>query len=309
MKKTLSLIIAVAVLVMFTGCTLASQETREELHSILSAMLDKFFGIESTPVFPSPSNPPETPVQTNPADTEYLWTCTIQEAKVLDIAGVTTNYAVNVSATHIGPSLDGEYAGSFDIEYDCNLGIMELILEQYIGSVTYDLDGFMKTNQLKFHVLSTDEESYNNDLNAFVNSFGTPMSDREKAIFDKAITRFGNYNPKTLEYENQVPTHFWWDWTIPSTEGDMQDFFSLSSLARGAIETYANKGQGTPSQFNVVRPILDSYHTYDYSVSASIPYTISVYNNNNVVMCFYSPDGGPLTIKFYGTIERSLASN
>ena len=36
MKKTLSLIIAVAVLVMFTGCTLASQETREELHSILS---------------------------------------------------------------------------------------------------------------------------------------------------------------------------------------------------------------------------------------------------------------------------------
>ncbi len=43
---------------------------------------------------------------------------------------------------------------------------------------------------------------------------------------------------------------------------------------------------------------------YDEDFDAPFPYIIRVYESGDVVFELHSPMGGPVTVKFYGTIDK-----
>ncbi|MDO4568424.1 MAG: hypothetical protein Q4B99_05625 [Clostridia bacterium] len=309
MKRLIFILLVLTLALPLCACANAvSDESRRELRNIIVSIVDRFLGLDYSAVQRA-ADPSPTPGQADDIDEpEYRWVITIDEAKAVNVAGVTTDYEVRLRAEHIGATAQGHYAGELDISYDCDLGLMELILTRYTELSNHKLAGNARSSEFSFHLLDAQAIGYQEALELFTDSFGTPLTDKEQLMFDKALESFGGYDPEEDPFESSIPSHFWWDWAIPYSEGGAEDFFSLSSLARSAIQTYLDEG-GDSSDLSVSAPILDSYHMLDYAALGATPYTLSLYDGGSVVMTFYSPDGGPFSVKFYGTLQKLPLSN
>jgi hypothetical protein len=245
----------------------------------------------------------------NAPEEGYVWTITINNAETLNIMGLgNVTYNLNLSCSHVGKTMNGVYKGEMAMDYAADLSGMVELLTITGGTVDYDADGWFKNDAFIMELGAYDDyaeeafiESFQqtNDLSAeeraiaeaymgqFLNSMGTPEKDFEKA---------GNPNAQ------------WFDWQFHMTEGDMSGYINMTGIAYGttsgsgsvdASGTYM-EGYATASA-----PLVGTFSDrYSDTIDEPFPYLLNVYGDGQVVFVLHSANGGPVQVRFYGTIDK-----
>lgn len=248
----------------------------------------------------------------------YVWTITIKDVDVIDVMGLcTATYNVDLSASHIGKDMFGPYFGEFGFDYSADMGGLSALLTAQGGSVNYDADGWFRNDRFLFE-LSPYEKDEEDMMEAIVNSNSeyATMTEEEKAIMDAFMGEVYDLdNEEPFEKESQAEA-MWWAFDIPMTDGDMSAYFEMNGILGGIVD---GKSEVDATGKNVAADIRVAFALYSggamvykfderYSENETfenpIPYTIKVYPNENVVMTLYSAQGGPVTTKCYGTIDK-----
>lgn len=248
----------------------------------------------------------------------YVWTITIKDMNVIDVMGLcTATYNVDLSASHIGKDMFGTYFGEFGFDYSADMSGLSALLTAQGGSVDYDTDGWFKNDRF-FFKLSPYEKDEEEMMEAIVNSNSEyeAMSAEEQAMMEALLGQVYDLdNEEPFEKENQAAA-MWWDFDMPMTDGDMSGYFQMNGILGGIVD---GKSEVDSSGKNVAADIrvafglyaegtlvykFDERYTETDTFENPIPYTIKVYPDNNVVMTLYSAQGGPVTTKCYGTIDK-----
>lgn len=248
----------------------------------------------------------------------YVWTITIKDMDVIDVMGLcTATYNVNLSASHIGKDMFGPYFGEFGFDYSADMSGMEALLTAQGGSIDYDGNGWFQNDRFLFELSPYDKEE-EDMMEAIVNgnSEYAGMSAEEQAMLDALLGQVYDLdNEKPFEKESQAEA-MWWAFDMPMTDGDMSGYFQMNGILGGIVD---GKSEVDASGKNVAADIRVAFGLYGegglvykfderYSETDTfenpIPYTLKVYPDGNVVMTLYSSQGGPVTTKCYGTIDK-----
>ncbi len=110
------------------------------------------------------------------------------------------------------------------------------------------------------------------------------------------------------EFEkNSTPVSYWFDWDYHMTSGDMSQSYSVTGVMGIASASGSMDASGTHIQGSGIAhsPLGGTYTSrYSEDFDAPFPYIIRVYETGDVVFELHSSEGGPVVIKFYGTIDK-----
>ena len=254
----------------------------------------------------------------NAPEEGYVWTITIKDVDEIDVMGLcTATYNVNLSASHIGNDMFGAYFGSFGFDYSADMGGLEALLTMQGGSVEYDTDGWFESDEFFFRLSPYDPtEQEMMDIIAGGGSQYDGMTEEERAYMEAILGQFYDLdNNKQFEKDGD-PAAMWWDFDIPMTDGDMSGYFQMNGVLGGIVDGTSEvdeTGQNVAADVRVAFGLyangslvykFDERYSNTEKFENPLPYTIKVYPDNNVVMTFYSAQGGPVTTKCYGTIDK-----
>ncbi|MBU9728456.1 hypothetical protein [Diplocloster modestus] len=340
MKRWFSLLLAAALLFSLSGCGLkeaVQSKTREVLEARgaeKSAVSEDGITEKShTGTTPSGQPRPLAPLPEgasyeerleyewqNAPNEGYVWTITIKDTDEIDAMGLcTATYNVNLSASHVGKDMFGPYFGEFGFDYSADMGGLSALLTAQGGSVDYDTDGWFQNDRFLFE-LSPYEKDEEEMMEAIVNggSEYEEMSSEEKAMMEALLGQVYDLDNEEPFEKNSEAAAMWWAFDMPMTDGDMSGYFQMNGILGGIVD---GKSEIDSAGKNVVADVRVAFGLYDLSSGAMlykfderysesdtfenpIPYTLKVYPDNNVVMTLYSSQGGPVTTKCYGTIDK-----
>ncbi|MDR3277171.1 MAG: hypothetical protein LBT12_00205 [Oscillospiraceae bacterium] len=254
----------------------------------------------------------------NAPEEGYVWTITINDVDVLDVMGLcTATYNVKLSASHIGPDLFGTYFGDFGFDYSADMEGLETLLTMQGGSVEYDTDGWFENDEFYFKLFpyNPEDDAMMEEVAAIL-SGEDELTPEERAIANAYLGMFFDLdNEKDFE-KNGTPEAMWWSFDIPMTDGDMSGYFQMNGILGGIVEGRSEvdeQGKNVAADVRVAFGLyaigsliwkFDERYTETETFENPLPYTIKVYGDNNVVMTFFSANGGPVTTKLYGTIDK-----
>ena len=246
----------------------------------------------------------------NAPEEGYVWTITVDEEKVLDVLGLAqVNYSFKMSCSHVGPDRYGVYRGEMEMAYNADMDVLGQLLTVTGGSMDYDGDGWCKNDSFLMRLEPYDKE---ND-EEWVAAYATlPMGDDPMVqmimsqIFGTMLTDIGS-SEEAFETENDPAGH-WFDWDFRLTEGDLSAFMALTGIAYGTTSASSyvdSSGKNVEAEGEAYLPLAGYFHErYSEEIENPIPYSVEVYEEDQVVVSFYSADGSPIVLKFYGTIDK-----
>jgi len=225
----------------------------------------------------------------------FVWTITIDEATVLDAKGLAeATYDLDLSCSHVGKEMTGVYCGSLAMSYGADLtGLTERFpfMSAFIPDTS--TDGWFRSDSFVMELAPYSAE----EDEAFAGTLGGDDADGDDAL-GSLLGEIGSGN-RPFE-ESETPAALWYDWDSRMTEGDMESMDALTELIGMAT------GSGTPIGGRPAPlPPLDSVYEERYGgdFDAPFPYVIRVYDTGEAVFELHSPAGGPVVVKFYGTID------
>ena len=240
----------------------------------------------------------------------YVWTITIDSVSVLDVAGLASvEYALDLSCSHVGPTMDGVYSGEMAMEYAADLsGVMALVTFAG-GSASYDADGWFENDQFVMRLVEYDdlvETQFDSMMSAGLQA---GLSGEEQAIADAFLGMLlGGVGSGDEAFETAgQPASAWYDWDFHMTDGDMSGYVNMTGIVGGIASASGTvDASGTQSQGDAYASVFGMTFTerYDETIENPFPYALRVYETGEVVFELYSSSGGPVTVKFYGTIDR-----
>jgi len=251
----------------------------------------------------------------NETNEGYVWTITIDEVTVLDAMGLAvTTYDLDLSCSHVGPEMNGVYAGSLAMKFDADLSGLNSMMSAMGGSASTDhVDGWFRNDEFVMELKpysKEKEDAFIGSLDYIIDENGDAVPKQQSDPYTEAIVgpmleQMGS-GTKSFEKES-APASYWFDWDYNMTEGDMSQSYSVSGVMGIASASGGMDASGTHiSGSAVAHSPLGGVFTdrYDETFDAPFPYVIRVYETGQVVFELHSPNGGPVVIKFYGTIDK-----
>ncbi len=240
----------------------------------------------------------------------YVWTITIDEAAVLDVMGLANVvYDLDLSCSHIGPTMNGVYCGEMGMEYEADLSGMMALATFAGGSADYDADGWFENDQFVMRLWDYDELEeiqFDSMMSAGANA---GLSGEEQEFADAFLEGLlGDIGSGDKDFESaNTPVSTWYDWDFHMTDGDMSGYINMTGIVGGVADASGSvDSSGTQSQGSGYASMFGMTFTERYSetIENPFPYALRVYETGDVVFELYSSTGGPVTVKFYGTIDK-----
>jgi hypothetical protein len=245
----------------------------------------------------------------NAPEEGYVWTITIDSVETLDMMGLlSVSYDLRLSCSHVGPDMFGPYKGEMEMSYNADLDAVMELLTITGGSATYDADGWFMNDRFIMELCENDAQAEG----YFIESLqpASDMSSDEQAIVDSYMNQFlGNVGSGTEQFEfDQAPSGNWFDWEFKMTDGDMSGYLNVTNIAYGTTSgsgTVDASGVNTDGWATASHPLAGTFsERYSEKIETPFPYIIRVYETGQVVFELHSANGGPVTVKFYGAIDK-----
>ena len=247
----------------------------------------------------------------NAPEEGYVWTITIDQMSTMDVMGLAqVEYDLDLSCSHVGKTAQGVYRGEMAMAYAADLSGLISLVTLTGGSVDYDADGWFKNGNFLMNLGGYDQE----EDELFVTSLEIPADNpEEQAMMDAMLGQYlGDLEAGSEDFEeSSQPDAMWCDWDFHMTEGDMSGYINMTGIAYGTTSGGGGVDASGKSMSGSASASALGYtftERYSETLESPFPYTIKVYGNN-VVMELFSAQGGPVTVKFYGTIDKVPVEN
>lgn len=250
----------------------------------------------------------------NEPEEGYVWTITIDGVTVIDALGLTkVTYNLDLSCSHVGWEMNGVYAGSLAMDFYADLsGLNELMGEMGGSASTDSADGWFRND-----AFIMDLSPYNADKErGFLYTLDTTLDENGEIVEPESDPYTDALVASLLEdmgsgsepfEEESSPVSYWFDWDYHMTEGDMSQSYSVTGVMGIASASGGQDASGSHiSGGGVAHSPLGGTFTerYDETFESPFPYIIRVYETGQAVFELHSPMGGPVVIKFYGSIDK-----
>ena len=251
----------------------------------------------------------------------YVWTITIDDAVELDVMGLAKcKYDLDLSASHVGWTMDGVYSGSMGFKFDANIGGVNLMLAALGGRAnTSSFSGWFRNDEFVMELKAYNkekEDAFVNTLNYTLDELGAvddaeianieAQHQAEAAIMNPILQNLGS-KPDAFELAN-VPSSYWFDWEYNMTEGDMSMYYSVNGIMGigGGYGSMNAAGDHVEAHGKAVNPLTGQVFTDDLDevYHSPFPYVIHAYENGRVSFILHSQKGGPVVIIFRGKIDK-----
>jgi hypothetical protein len=231
------------------------------------------------------------------------WVLRMDEVTVMDVMGLASvTYDIDLTATHDGADMFGEYTGELAMEYAADLGGLQAFLDMSGVSMDYETDGWFKNTSFRMELAPYSEE----DETRFSESLKDPtITDEERELTNSYMSSFlGDIGSGDKDFETSgQPVGFWYDWAFHMTEGDMSAYMNMTSAMFTASASQDEKGQNAQGYADHI--IAGSFHeSLSYEDESPFPYQIEVYEGGEAVLTLRSATESPIVVKFYGTLTK-----
>jgi len=239
----------------------------------------------------------------------YVWTINIDQITVLDVMGLASvSYDLDLSCSHTGPTMDGVYSGTLAMEYEADLNGMVELLTLAGGSIDYDADGWFENDRFVMRLQEYDE-LVELQFDSTLTASASDLTEEEQAIVDAYVgSILEGVGSGDEEFEkDSTPAATWYDWDFHMTAGDMSGYINMTGICfgiAGASGTVDESGVQTQGSAYASAFGYSFSERYAEEIQNPFPYAIRVYETGQVVFELYSSNGGPVTVKFYGTIDK-----
>lgn len=245
----------------------------------------------------------------------YVWTITIDDMTVVDAAGLAkVTYDLDLSCSHVGTERNGIYAGSLAMSFGADLSGLNALMSMMGGTAsTNSADGWFRNDAFVMELLpynADKEEGFIGSLDLKIDENGEAVPRTESnpyadAIVGQMMEGMGS-GDEDFELES-IPVSYWFDWDYHMTEGDMSQSYSVTGVmgigsASGGMDASGEHISGSAVAHSPLGGVFTD--RYDETFDAPFPYIIRVYETGQVVFELHLATGGPVVIKFYGTIDR-----
>ncbi len=240
----------------------------------------------------------------------YVWTITIDSVSVIEMAGLASvEYELDLSCSHVGPTMDGVYSGEMAMEYAADLSGAMALVTFAGGSASYDADGWFENDRFVMRLVEYDdlvETQFDAMMSAGLQA---GLSGDEQALADAFLSLLlGGVGSGDKDFETaRQPASAWYDWDFHMTDGDMSGYVNMNGIVGGIASASGTvDASGTQTQGDAYASAFGMTFTerYDETIENPFPYALRVYDTGDVVFELYSSSGGPITVKFYGTIDK-----
>ena len=243
----------------------------------------------------------------------YVWTVSIDDIAVMDAMGLAKmKYGLKLSCSHVGPERNGVYRGSLALAYGADLSGLTEMIGSLGGRTSADrLAGWFRNDKFIMRLSPYDkekEEGFIGSLDLVMNedheAVPKPSDPYADAVAGPVLAQMAA-GSRDFEKESE-PASYWFDWDYHMTAGDIGYSYSISGVMgmAGGKATFAEDGSGVEASGKAVTPWGSYSDRYDKDYDAPFPYVIRIYGNDRAVFELHSPEGGPVTIKFYGHVDR-----
>jgi hypothetical protein len=266
----------------------------------------------STAAATNTAQPAETPTATVQPQGSY-WTIAIDNTDTLQVESMASaTFHLEMNCTHIGETMFGDYSGYMKMSYTGDFSQLTSFAEAAGIELSFDPEGSFSdtgfTLSLSQYDASADALFTHSFTQGPASSAGDISSGGANATLEAMLQNVLSQMASSDEpFEQQsTPDGLWSDWALHYNEGDPAGFNKIAALLGGRlqpenslfVDTGAIKGTALEKQLNT-----------EYSGQAEIsgyafPYVLRVYGDKNVVLQYYPPAGGPVSMKFYGTITE-----
>ncbi|MDR0964214.1 MAG: hypothetical protein LBM60_06335 [Clostridium sp.] len=254
----------------------------------------------------TPSNDPgaTTGNTSQPTTSGSGWTLRIDEATVMDMMGLATvNYDCDLTATHVGDDMFGEYTGELAMEYSADLSGLQGLMQMAGMEMNYETDGWFKNTDFRIELTQYTAE----DEEHFVDSLKDPtITDDERALTQSLLGgMLGSFGSGDKDFEtSSTPVGLWYDWAFHMTEGDMSSYVNMTSAMFTASASQNETAQTAEGYADHI--FTGSYHeSLSYENESPFPYQIEVYESGEAVLTMRNANESPVVDKFYGTITKN----
>jgi hypothetical protein len=231
------------------------------------------------------------------------WTLRIDEVTVLDVMSLASvTYDLDLTATHSGADMFGEYTGELAVEYAADLSGLRMFLELSGVKMDYETEGWFKNTSFRMELAPYSAE----DEARFVDSLKDPnMTDEERAETNAYMeSMFGDVGSGEKAFEAAEPVALWYDWAFHMTEGDMSAYVNMTSAMFSASASQDEKAQSAQGYADHI--LVGSFHeSLSYENESPFPYQLEVYEGGEAVLTLRSPAESPIVVKFYGTLTQN----
>jgi hypothetical protein len=234
----------------------------------------------------------------------YVWTISFDDTEYIDIMGLgKVTYKLKLSCSHVGKTMMGPYKGEMAMSYNADLDNLMKLLTLTGGSIDYDADGWFRNDD--FIMVA---KGYTKDREAdFEHSFTqeSDLSAEEQAVVDQymgALLKGMGSGDKAFE-KSKTPVAHWYDWDFHMTSGDMSGYIKITGIAYGTTSG-AGTVDASGKQTQGYASALGYSERYSEVIDSPFPYILRLYETGEAVFEVFSANGGPVTVKFYGTIDK-----
>jgi hypothetical protein len=206
-----------------------------------------------------------------------------------------------------------------DVSYNADLDNMAMLLEASGGSVDYKANGWFKNSKFLMRGKPFSQELEDD----WVDAFGT-LPETEKDASDLAGAYAQQYVDDLMsslldgvgsgeqDFEKaEAPAAIWYGYDFRMTEGDMSGYIQMTGIAYGtttgggSVDASGTQVQGTArTRLDTIFGSFDYSDSYSETVDSPFPYSLKIYESGKVVLTLYSSNGSPITVKFYGKIDK-----
>lgn len=246
----------------------------------------------------------------NQKETGFVWTVTINDTAVIDAFGLTkVNYTLNLSCSHVGPTINGVYRGSMGMVYHADYTGLKLVMASAAGTINAPTDNWFRNDNFLMRLAPYSAE----DQDMFIQTLGStaPADATEEAkqlaeSFDAAIGAADIQKNKAAE-PACAKNGYWCDWEYRNTAGDMSGYAKASVLC-GMVKADASvsadghevKGDGVGHI-----PFVGTFREhYEETVDGPFPYQLRTYENGTVLFDLYGPKSSNVFVRFKGTWDK-----
>jgi hypothetical protein len=257
----------------------------------------------------------------------YVWTITIDDTERIDMMGlVTVDYSLKLSCSHVGETMFGAYSGEMDMNYNADMDNMAMLFEATGGTVDYDADGWFKNSKFLMRQKPFEQEREDDwvavwgtlpEADAKVDSDpDDPAADIAQRYVDEYMSAINDMlnsiGSGEQDFEKAgAPVAIWYGYDFRMTEGDMSGYIQMTGIAYGTTTGGGSVDASGTQMQGAARARLDTiFGSFDYSdsyvetVDSPFPYSLKIYEGGQVVFTLYSSNGSPVTVKFYGAIDK-----
>ena len=239
----------------------------------------------------------------------YVWTILIDDTshvKALGLADV--EYKLRLNCSHVGETPFGVYRGEMGMEFDADCSGALNILKLLGFSSEEDLKGSFENDSFVMKLKpyqSIDEKEFINTFDISRNELSAEEA-AGKELLNALIGAFVSGSEK----DERTPAGLWYDWSFHMTGGDMGTYVKFNGGAfplyyGNASASTDSSGSNLHSDATVTTAFTGPIsERYDEPVDSPFPYTIKIYENNDVLFTLYNAKGGPVNVTFKGTIDR-----